>query len=84
MAFVSTLTDFGVMGNLKYEIYTLTDCVDDSTNEVTSRMKTPLMAIPTANAVSGVDITVVSIAAKVVTLDTATTGTDGQLIILGK
>jgi len=84
MAFSSELIKSGVTGDLKYEIYTLTDCVDDSTNTVTSRMKTPLIAIPTANAVSGVDITLVSIDAKVVTLDTATTGTDGQLIVLGK
>ena len=84
MAYSATLTKFGVLGDLKYEIYTLTDVADDSSGTVVSRMLTPMIAIPVCEKAASDVINVVSISGQTITIDASTSGDDGKLMVIGK
>lgn len=83
MTYSATLSKSGVFGDLKYEIYVLTDVQNDSTSTVTTGMKNPLMAVSVCEKAASDLINVVSISGQTITLDASTSDDDGKLLVLG-
>ncbi|MEA2035891.1 MAG: hypothetical protein U9O94_00175 [Nanoarchaeota archaeon] len=84
MAFSSSLIEFGVMGDLKYEIHSLTDVTADSASTVTTGMKHPKFASAVCEKAASDQINVVSISGQTITLDASTADDDGKLMVFGK
>ncbi len=83
MAFSVTLSEHGVMGDMRYELYSLTDVQDDSSSTFSTGMARPRIAIPVIEKASGDSIDVVSISGRVITLDATTADDDGKLMVYG-
>ena len=83
MVYAASLTKSGVIGDLRYELWTLTDVQNDSSSTVTTQMKNPLMATAICEKVASDQFNVVSISAQTITLDASTTDDDGKLFVIG-
>lgn len=83
MSFSATISRQGVIGDLRYELYTLTDVQDDSGSTVKVGMKNPLMATPVVEKTASDLINVVSISGQTITLDASTSDDDGKLFVIG-
>jgi len=83
MAFSYTKNKQGVMGDLHYEIFSLTDVADDSSSYVKTGLSSVLLADANIEKIAGNVINVVSRSGSTVTLDAETAGDDGTLIVLG-
>ena len=82
--FSSTLTHSGVIGDLRYEIYTLTNVDDDSGDTVTTAMTMPMFATATCDKAASDLINIVSISGQTITIDASTADDDGKLFVIGK
>ena len=84
MAYSASLTESGVMGDLRYEIYSVTDVANDSSSTITTAMAMPMIAVGVVEKAASDQINVVSISGKTVTIDASTADDDGKVLVLGK
>lgn len=84
MAFSSSRAEQGVLGDLKYEVYTLTNVADDSSSYVITGLSNVVFASAVNEKAAGGVINVVSRDGSTVTVDAETANDDGKLFVLGR
>ena len=83
MAFSYERKKQGVLGDLKYEIYALTNVADDSSSVVKTGLSSVLLASAVNEKAAASVINVVSRSGGSVTVDAETADDDGVLFVLG-